>query len=415
MTVNAIDDFLRENTSRIKQISDRVNTEIGFNAFALVSDVYYRENFHSDIIAAILNPHSDHGEGTLFLKKFLTFVSDVARDEGERDEGKEYFLKLAEKLQALVPTVDDSVEVAREEGRIDVKITAHNWTIIVENKINGAYDMDRQIPRYIEQCRAQDEKVEAVVYITAATPGFPSENGWEPGDDKMVKHLLIPVIGFSETRSIKNLAEDWIGPCALAARGFNAKSILEQYAGLLRHQSGETMNQDEVKKVMKSMCEHGVLYSEMLTLVQRMPETLVDIVVKEFKIHPALKRTWPWFHRRSNESVAVLVLKSVNLENGEICDLTLDVHCESPNNMGMRFFDRNCNAPCENILPVLKEVEPYFYLISEEGKGVVNVLNIDGDWVYGHVDEFLAKIRRILDHLEKNRKSIEAICRGETV
>ena len=78
-----IDTFLNDNAKLVREINDRQDTSIGFNAFALVSDTYYRENFHSDVIKAILDPHSGHGEGTLYLKKFIEFVLDEARSLGE--------------------------------------------------------------------------------------------------------------------------------------------------------------------------------------------------------------------------------------------------------------------------------------------------------------------------------------------
>ena len=219
MTLEHVEAFLRENTSRLRSLSNRKDISLGFNAFALVSDTYYRENFHSDVIRAILDPRSGHGEGVLFLEKFVKFISAEAKTD-----------VLAKALREVV--VNDSVEVVREEGRIDVKIKSESpkWTIIVENKINGAGDMERQIPRYIEQCRERGENVVAVVYITASVKGLPSQDGWKVNDDIMVEPLLVPVIGYSETQSVRNLAEDWIGPCALAAHGFHAKAILEQYA-----------------------------------------------------------------------------------------------------------------------------------------------------------------------------------------
>ena len=38
-----------------------------FNIFELISDIYYRENFHSDIIAKLL-------ENEIILKNFLKFI-----------------------------------------------------------------------------------------------------------------------------------------------------------------------------------------------------------------------------------------------------------------------------------------------------------------------------------------------------
>ena len=38
---------------------------VGLNVFTIVSDTYYRENFHSDILATFLDRKKPHGGGTL--------------------------------------------------------------------------------------------------------------------------------------------------------------------------------------------------------------------------------------------------------------------------------------------------------------------------------------------------------------
>ncbi len=398
-----IDTFLKDNAKLVRRINDRQDTSIGFNAFALVSDTYYRENFHSDVIKAILDPHSGHGEGALYLKKFIEFVEGEARSFGKKDQ--------ARALHEL--TVDDTVEVVREEGRVDVKIKGADWTIIVENKINGADDMERQIPRYVRKCRKRRENVVAVVYLTAALPGFPAKYGWKPGDREMVEALLIPVIGFSETRSSKNLAEDWIGPCALATRGFNAKSILEQYAELLRHQSGETMDQDEVKKVMESMGKHGVCRSELLQVLEEMPKTLARIIADEFSGRVlVLKKSRVW---SAHPEVAVLDLTDIHLKNGMKVELAIDIHCDDLKELGISLLSRsnagNYVIEPKAFLPLFKEYDSDF----DVGWGDRLVLSMDTDWAFAHVNKFLAKIRKLVDFLEANRERIEAICRGKKV
>ncbi len=398
MTLQDIERFLKENADRLRRLGERKDASLGFNAFALVSDTYYRENFHSDIIRAILDPHSGHGEGALFLQKFVDFISDEARTTGKTD--------LADKLRGLV--VDDTVEVTREEGRVDVKIKAPGWTIIVENKINGAGDMERQIPRYIDDCRGKGENVVAVVYITASDKekSFPSDDGWKPGDKGKVSPLLVHVVGFTETKSIRNMAEDWIGPCALAARGFHAKAILEQYGELLRHQAGETMNQDENKSILSSMAANGIRYSELLRTLQWMPRTLAEIIVRDFASHSGLKKTCLY-----SFAVAVLDLKDIHLPADRKGCLAIDVHCEDLNVKGISFFIRTEEgAQNSAYVDFLKEYDPGFEL----GWNGRVVLTVDPDGAFGHVDEFLARIRGLLDYLERNRERLEAICRGET-
>ena len=396
MTLEHVEAFLRENTSRLRSLSNRKDISLGFNAFALVSDTYYRENFHSDVIRAILDPRSGHGEGVLFLEKFVKFISAEAKTD-----------VLAKALREVV--VNDSVEVVREEGRIDVKIKSESpkWTIIVENKINGASDMERQIPRYIEQCRERGENVVAVVYITASVKGLPSQDGWKVNDDIMVEPLLVPVIGYSETQSVRNLAEDWIGPCALAAHGFHAKAILEQYAELLRHQSGETMNQDEIRNVMSSMAQNDIQYSELLRVLQGMPHTLAEIVANRFRERvTVLKGTGIAY-----TTVAYLNLKDISLPTRRKGCLAIDVHCEDLGRAGISFFTRNEDAvPNSAYVGFIKEYDSRFEL----GWNSRVVLTIEPDWAFTHIDDFLHKIEGLLDHLEKNRERLEAICRGES-
>ena len=403
MTVKTIDDFLRENTSRIKQICDRKNTEIGFNAFALVSDVYYRENFHSDIIAAILNPHSGHKQGTLFLRRFVDFLADEAAAKGND--------KVSNDLRAL--TIADSVEVVREEGRVDIKIKGDEWTIIIENKINGARDMDRQIPRYIEECR----NVVAVVYLTAAVKGYPSDNGWKKDDkEKLVDPLLIPVIGCSTTPLAKNLANDWIGVCMKEANGNVVKSILQQYAELLRYQSGENMNQGEVKEVMKSMVDHKISYPELTQVLQEIPRVLARTIVDRFSDHPALKPPWLWppSSQKCNhriiltETVAVLELKVFSC-GGRSITLGIDIWCENFEDEGVTFFSRDPDIEPRVFLPILEGCG--FRDGGDDGRLVLDWgLKKDlTNWVYAHQDDFLGKIERILDCLAENRDRMEKI------
>lgn len=74
-----------------------------FNAFSLSSYNTHYENFHSDIIKAILDPQGKHGEGNLFLELFIEYLNT------------HFNLNLN-----IADYIDSSVE--RENGRIDVGI-----------------------------------------------------------------------------------------------------------------------------------------------------------------------------------------------------------------------------------------------------------------------------------------------------
>ncbi len=94
---------------------------LGLNPFAIVSDVFYRENFHSDILRVLIDPKTEHNEGDKYLRLFLDFL-------------RSHDVPLSESAYT-------NASVIREEGRIDILIKTDNSpkkAIIIENKINNA-------------------------------------------------------------------------------------------------------------------------------------------------------------------------------------------------------------------------------------------------------------------------------------
>ena len=80
-----------------------------FNVFSLVSDLYYRENFHSDIISFFLNTKEKHGEGSAFLESFIQMLNK----KGKIIDSSNYF---------------DAVTI-REEGKIDILIKSETIAV----------------------------------------------------------------------------------------------------------------------------------------------------------------------------------------------------------------------------------------------------------------------------------------------
>ena len=105
-----------------------------FNIFELISDIYYRENFHSDIIAKLF-------EHKIILKNFLNYI--------EVDSNK-YI----------------NSQIKREENKIDILIKTETNCIIIENKLNWASDMREQLSRYYEICKNDKLEVDKIVYLS---------------------------------------------------------------------------------------------------------------------------------------------------------------------------------------------------------------------------------------------------------
>lgn len=391
MDVNNIDAFLKEVKPSLEELARRRDTDIGFNAFALVSDTYYRENFHSDILAAILDPKGKHGEGSLFLGLFRKFLIGVAQRHGQSD--------LAAELEKL--KIDDSIEVAREsDGRIDVEIRGPDWVIIVENKINGACDQERQLPRYIENVESDGlHKVKVVVYLTAAQESEPAQIGWKNGDAEMVDKLLIPVVGYTENSRVIDLVTGWLEPCELRSKAFSTRAVLSQYGELVRNQAGETMDELEVRKVFGFIKEQNIDLGELRRLLDELPQELARMVTERCSGMPGLKGTWVY-----TRTVGVLELEDVRLPRLKPREFAIDVLCSPWTPLGIQFFSRTDTlVQLDKFLPLLKKFDSRFEL---DGRIVLQYEECE---VYQDIESFISKVVGLVDFLHRNRNRLEEI------
>ena len=120
-----------------------------FNFFESISDKWYMENFHSDILYTILNPKTPEIHRKYFVEKFVKFLGIENRFDCTKD-----------------------FEVTREEGHIDLLIKNDKQAIIIENKINYAPDMDNQLVRYMKYVDEElGIKTYTVVYLTLINDG----------------------------------------------------------------------------------------------------------------------------------------------------------------------------------------------------------------------------------------------------
>jgi len=170
------EDISKETKRRNKKISGSLN----------VFDIFRpNEVTHSYIVADILNPNGNHGQGNLFLFAFLEQL------------GIEY-------------TPKDRWVVTAEVGRIDIllkRITPKHGVVVIENKSNYAVDQANQLYRYWHQeiykptlSTETNDKVYQLIYLSPATWKSPTNDSisrpkdWDTSlPDKIpmeIKHLI---------------------------------------------------------------------------------------------------------------------------------------------------------------------------------------------------------------------------------
>ena len=215
-----------ENIDKEIERIERERQNNGFNLFTISSYNSYLENFHSDVIALLLNPKERHLQKEKFFKLFLSF--------------------LIEKYGA---TIDENnyqnYEVLREKGRIDIwiKDETSKRCIIIENKINDAIDMPNQIERYYAYASEKGYLVDSIVYLTLKGKKNAPKVGKEEIDGK-----VIDIITFSQDE--RNLCHGWLSNCYREAKMKNdddSSTFIYQYIKLIKHLSLIVMD-NELKK-----------------------------------------------------------------------------------------------------------------------------------------------------------------------
>ena len=191
--------------------------EVSYNLFTISSYNSYLENFHSDIIASLLNPYGLHQQGNTFLCLFVEFLNKCYNVD----------IQLSDFQNVLV---------TREIGRIDIWIRdeVSKQCIIIENKINNAQDMEDQIIRYSEYSETNNYEVKAIVYLSL------DGNKKAPVTNDKLDRFVKNVSAFNDTKN--DLVHGWLQLCLENHGNHDSFSVIHQYIKLIKHLANNNMN-----------------------------------------------------------------------------------------------------------------------------------------------------------------------------
>jgi len=143
------------------------------SVFYAISNSYYHENYHSDILAYYFNY-------SLPKRKLIDWLNQ-GLDDDKKISYHDY--------------KNGSVE--REKNKIDITLfnSEGNRAIIIENKSNGATDQYRQLYRYYESLKKKNITVECICYLNKDSnkkPDFSALNTDEKAEiSKILKTMYL--------------------------------------------------------------------------------------------------------------------------------------------------------------------------------------------------------------------------------
>lgn len=294
-----------------------------FNPFCLMSDIYHRENFHSDIIKEILNPKGFHGDGKIYLLCFIDYINGICN---KNIDYKEY----------------ENATVEREDGRVDILISSKKKCIIIESKINVAPNMPRQLPRYLEHTQNLNLECEAIIYLSLNQPKEMSYSGWHKNEIKKIKSLLIPIIAYGGENS---LHKGWLESCSKCGSE-NSSNTIKYYQNLLEYLSMNNTNNPANAEFYKLIIEEEKFESVklILELLTKMPD------FRALKIHEKFKEEHKPFGLCKYEKKLIgleVYFKGLKTPQGE--NLKLSIYTGSTEETTVWLWDGEPNKKKKNM------------------------------------------------------------------
>lgn len=284
--------YLSEQFDKIQ----KEDPDIGFNVFTLTSDFYYRENFHSDIIATFLDPIAKHNEGNRFLDAFIDMLNlKIRKTNADGLIRKDYY------VNALVEREKDKIDIL-----ISTTLIEKPHCIIIENKINNAPDMQNQIPRYYEVVRHRGFQVDAIVYLLLDIRKAVDKNSWQLAnvdEQNTFNEILINIPAYDSSSHEINLVSHWIEPSIGVTNNIDCISLLRQYAELIKSLTPQMEKNSTMEELYKIITKDANLTEQakrFINMMKCLPEIIATNLVRYFKSVPSCTRSFNWKNQNNN-------------------------------------------------------------------------------------------------------------------
>ena len=350
----------------------REKFDIGYNIFTLSSDLYYRENFHSDIIKSLLDPKEKHNEGSKYLYIFIELLNKI---NPNTQIDKFHF---------------ENAIVKRERDNIDILITDENSkeAIIIENKINNAGDQIRQIPRYFNLLKKDKYKVEAIVYLTLDNSKSPAKKGWTKEEIKQNEPILKIIPSFD--RNGINLFKDWIIPSIIESNNSESLFLLKQYGNLIRHLNINSMDTINLKKFHETLLVNDNLQTtiSIKNMLNDLPEYLAIRIEDKYKNnYSPFKKIWRY-------DKVYTIFEKFELED---LSLKMSIVCSVD---GYRVHFTNTKTQEYDIKQNLSEINSildFEYFQNEKNNIFKTFIFIEEEKLFSFIDKLLEELKQFIN------------------
>ena len=341
-----------------------------FNVFRLISELYYRENFHSDIIRFFLDTNESHGQGKTFLVEFINML----RNTGQQIDSRYY----------------QDASAIREEGKIDILIKSETskHAIIIENKMNDAGDMPRQLPRYFDYV-SPSYQIDSIVYLPLDYSKSPDMFDWTQEDKANVCPLLNIIPAYDKSRI--NLVDNWLMPIQASINDIDVLSTLRQYSKLIKLLNTNAMDIVILEKFYNEIKDVNNLKTaqSIRNMLNELPQFLARRIFDKYR-----NRCAPF------SKVWIYNLKDAVFEGAEILGLyiKMDIWC-SEEGYEILFYSPEDHQPDETvfneILSKVKSLNGFRPVSEQKCRLTYNIDFSDEAGLISFIDNILLELQSV--------------------
>jgi len=371
-------DKVQEIVSERGKLENWTEEGMKYNVFRMISDTFYRENYHSDILKALL-------EVPQILEEFIGLLN-------KKNEGL-----------SLSFSDFKNAKVVREEGRIDILIsdTLSKKAILIESKMNGAVDQYRQLPNYVEKVKKKGCSLEAIVYLSLDGHKRPDRTDWSQEESVFIDQFLV-IMG-AYTGNGKDVFST-LAACESFINDIDLLLVIRQYKRLLQSQSIEAMHQP-VNDQFLDLARKPETYKDLKSL-KELFDNLPAIQAEYIREIYSEKEKYKPFQRVAIHNKTTVYFDKFDVKGGgEEMSFTIDIVCQS-DSLSIQLFDKGYSGyDPKHALWLAEECQLEGFAQNQEK----NQWRIYKDFkfpeqekeMYAFLDEVLGKIKTFQTKLEK--------------
>lgn len=348
-------------TEELKKIIERYKASkvftptFAYDVFSLFTSKGGKENFHSDIIANLLNPNSDFNKSnsinpdkSKYLRLFIEFINDTYNLNISFDK---YY------AQAKV-TEEYQINKLKKEtkGRIDILIEGEKHCIIIENKMNDAPDTIRQLPKYYETMKKK-YIVDAIVYLPKDEKKKPNKADWKPEEIDEINNLLKIIPAYNKNGDNKNLVDGWLERCINFTENKDVNRILQQYSEHIIKLYEESVDESSIWNLYNYIIKNNDLEinESDITIYEEMKHKIPEVLTK-----------WLYYEFRDNvddvwvDNSKKYHLCHLRMLGNEDCRIDIYSSLEIFDVYVFYLMDKSRDIPCASLHSLLVEKHPKY-------------------------------------------------------